>query len=101
MSDLPESADSTETESAVHVHPAHPVLRMTAPLVALGASWAASKALAAAYRSVTGQEPPVPEDRGVSFARVLTWTVLTATTGAVIQMVVYRAASRVLPDSDA
>jgi hypothetical protein len=96
MSDLTETADSTE---AAHVHPAHPVLRMTAPLVALGASWAASKALAAAYRSVTGQEPPVPEDRAVSFARVLTWTVLTATTGAVIQLVVYRAAGRVLPDS--
>jgi|GEM_PF-2368645 len=94
MSDV--TASSTEE---VHSHPAHPVLRMTAPLVALGASWAASKALAVAYRSITGQEPPVPEDRTVTFARVLTWTVLTATTGAVIQMVVYRAAGRVLTDS--
>ena len=99
MSDLTETTDSTEAAAPTHVHPAHPVLRMTAPLVALGASWAASKALTAAYRSVTGQEPPVPEDRAVSCARVLTWTVLTATTGAVIQLVVYRAAGRVLPDS--
>jgi len=94
MSDLTEGTVDTN-----HGHPAHPVLRMTAPLVALGASWVASKALTVAYRSITGDEPPAPEDRGVSFARVLTWTVITATTGAVIQMVVYRAASRVLPDS--
>lgn len=95
MSDLAGTAEATQ-----HTHAAHPVLRMTAPLVALGASWATAKALSSAYRAVTGQEPPVAEDRNVSFARVLTWTIITATTGAVIQMVVYRAAARALPDSD-
>ena len=94
------SDDLQGTNDGGHTHSAHPVLRMTAPLVALGATWAVSKALNAVYRGVTGQEPPVAEDRNVSFGRVLTWTVVTATTAAVIQMVIYRAAAQALPDSD-
>lgn len=95
MSELSTEANHTHDAKA-----AHPALRMAAPLVALGASWAASKALSGAYRAITGDEPPVAEDRSVSLTRVLTWTIVTAATGAVIQMAVYRFASRALPDGN-
>lgn len=92
--------DSSAMHSqAAHPHAAHPVLRVTAPLVALGATWAVGKAMSSAYTAITGNEPPAAEDRSVSFGRVLAWTVLTATTSAVVQMVIYRAAARALPES--
>jgi hypothetical protein len=82
-----------------HTHAAHPMMKFAAPLVALGATWASEQALSVVYRKVTGHEPPATDDRSVSFSRALAWTVATATTAAVVSMVIYRYSSRVVPDA--
>ena len=74
-------------------HQAHPALKVAAPLIVIAATWASNKALAAGYSALTGKEPPNPDDRRVSFARALTWTLATAATAAVVQMLIYRAVS--------
>lgn len=76
-----------------HQHHPHPMLKVAAPLIVIAASWAASKTLNLGYSTLTGKEPPNPDDRRVSFGRALAWTIATATTAAVVQMVIYRAVS--------
>lgn len=83
-----------------HAHRAHPILHITAPLVALGATWVARAALNRIYTKSTGHEPPASDDASVSFMKALTWTLVTASTAAVIEMVIYRSASRMAPSSD-
>lgn len=86
---------------AAHVKSAHPVLKIAAPLVVLAATWAADRALSAGYSAITGNKPPNVDDRAVSFPRALTWTLATATTAAVIQLIIYRAASKSAPEDHA
>lgn len=87
--------DSTDTE--VHEHRAHPVLHVVAPIVALGVTWAARSAMNAGYTRLTGKKPPIADDPSVNLARALAWTIVTASTAAVIEMVIYRASSRMTP----
>ena len=89
--------DTFDTE--VHEHRAHPVLHVMAPIVALGVTWAARGALNSAYTRITGKKPPIADDPAVSFARALTWTIVTASTAAVIEMVIYRAGSKMTSSS--
>ena len=86
-------ADNVESERH-----AHPVLHITAPLVVLGATWLARKVLNTAYERATGKTPPVPDDPRVSFGRALAWTLVAAGSAAVIEMVIYRAAGKVIPE---
>lgn len=72
-------------------HDRHAALKVAAPLIAFGATWVSRKALIMGYSAITGSEPPNPEDRRVTFARALTWTLATAATAAVVQMIIYRA----------
>jgi hypothetical protein len=81
-----------------HMHSVHPMLKIAAPLVVIAATWATEKVLAAGYTALTGSKPPSADDRRVSFARALTWTVATATAAAVVQVVIYRAAAKTVPD---
>jgi ABC-type Fe3+ transport system permease subunit len=69
------------------------MLKVAAPLIVIAASWATRKTLNLGYSTLTGKEPPNPDDRRVSFGRALAWTIATATTAAVVQMVIYRAVS--------
>lgn len=78
---------------------AYPVLHVTAPLVVLGATWLARKVLNTAYERATGHTPPVPDDPRVSFGRALAWTLVAAGSAAVIEMVIYRAASKMVPEN--
>jgi hypothetical protein len=80
---------------------AHPVLKVAAPFVVLAATWAADRALTASYSAITGKKPPNADDSSVSFSKALAWTLATATTAAVIQLVIYRAASKAVPENDA
>lgn len=83
-----------------HAHRAHPVFHIAAPLVALAATWVARKALNSAYKKSTGHEAPVSDDPSVTFAKALAWTIVTASTAAVIEMVIYRTASKMTPRAD-
>jgi hypothetical protein len=99
--------ESRQTESRqdipdvpVPMHSAHPLLKLAAPLVVLAATWATEKVLAASYTAITGSKPPNADDRAVSFSRALAWTVATAATAAVVQVVIYRAAAKSVPADD-
>ena len=77
---------------------ARPILKVAAPFVVLAATWAADRALSAGYTAMTGKKPPNADDRAVKFSSALAWTLATATTAAVIQLVIYRAASKATPE---
>ena len=77
---------------------ARPVLKVAAPFVVLAATWAADRAPSAGYTAMTGKKPPNADDRAVRFSSALAWTLATATTAAVIQLVIYRAASKAVPE---
>ena len=82
---------------AVEERSAHPALRIAAPFVAIAAMWASERLLTVAYETATGKKPPTPEDPSVSFSRALVWTVVTATTSAVLHMAIQRAAAKTVP----
>ena len=78
---------------------AHPVLHVAAPLAAIAATLVARKVLNLAYSQVTGNKPPASDDPSVRFSRALVWTVISAGSAAVVEMLIYRAASRKTPVS--
>ena len=67
---------------------------MIAPLVAYGATMLVRKGLQTGYRQLTGSEVPDARDPQVRFARALAWTVITASTSAVVEVAVYRYANK-------
>ena len=88
------------TDTAEHEHRVHPVLHIAAPFVVLGTTWAARQILKKGYQRVTGNTPPDPEDRSANFGKALAWTLLIAGSATVIEMVIYRAASRMSPSAN-
>ena len=77
-----------------HEHRVHPVLHIAAPFVVLGTTWAARQVLQKSYQRVTGNKAPNPDDPSVSFGRALTWALIVAGSATVIEMIIYRAASK-------
>lgn len=75
------------------------VITAVGSLAAMGAAMAARSILKIAYRKATGAEPPAVDDPRVSFGRALRWTLMTAVTAAVIELVVHRAAAKVAASS--
>ena len=72
----------------------NPVVHVIAPLVAYGATMLVRKVLQTGYRQLTGSEVPDARDPQVRFARALAWTVITASTSAVVEVAVYRSANK-------
>lgn len=67
-----------------------------AGIAAVGVGMAARPVLKSLYRQVTGRAAPDADDPRVPFGRALGWTLLSATTGAIIELVVQRTARRML-----
>ena len=72
----------------------NPVVHVIAPLVAYGATMLVRKVLQTGYRQLTGSEVPDARDPQVRIARALAWTVITASTSAVVEVAVYRCANK-------
>jgi hypothetical protein len=72
------------------------VVTAVAGIAAFGVSMAVRPALKALYRTATGHQPPNAEDPAAPFAKALVWTVVSAATGAVLEMMVQRATRRFL-----
>jgi hypothetical protein len=72
------------------------VVTAVAGIAAVGVSMAARPILKGIYRKMTGSNPPLAEDPHVPFAKALAWTVFTATTGAVLELIVHRVTRRML-----
>lgn len=82
-----------EHGSAIDTEPS-PMLHLVAPVVAIGATMIVRKALNAGYRRATGSDAPGPRDPGVSIARVLLWSVVTAAAATAVEVAVYRITNR-------
>lgn len=70
------------------------IITAVGSLAAMGSAMAARSLLRMAYRKATGAEPPSADDPRVSFGLALRWTLMTAVTAAVIELVVHRATAR-------
>lgn len=100
-SDLTESSMESVTEGpASESDDGGLVVGAVAGIAAMGISMAARPVLNAVYRQITGNQPPRAEDPGVPFAKALVWTVVSATTGAVLELIVQRATRRILASRD-
>ncbi len=66
------------------------VLKVAAPMIALGAGWLVRKALDGAYRKSTGNAPPKAADRDVNIGRVLVYAAATAVAIALVNVSIDR-----------
>lgn len=67
--------------------------RLVAPVVAMGATFVAKKALDFLYQRRTGHAPPAADDREVSLIRAMGWAATTAIVSAVIEVAITRVAA--------
>ena len=81
-----------------HIHPT-PVGAVLAPIAAFGATFLARRLLGAGYRVLTGSPAPSLKDPTVSVASVVVWTVVSATTAALIEVAIYRATNQAHTDN--
>lgn len=72
------------------------LIAAVAGIAAMGVGMAARPMLKSLYRQVTGRNAPDADDPQVPFGRALGWTLLSATTGAIIELVVQRTARKML-----
>lgn len=66
------------------------MVHVLAPLAAMGATWAARKALDGSYRKLTGNSAPDPQDERVNLGSALAWAAITAASAAIVEVAVYR-----------
>ena len=66
------------------------VIHVLAPLAAMGATWAALKALDTGYRSVTGRNAPNSQDLQARLGSAVMWAAITAASAAVVEVAVFR-----------
>lgn len=92
--DATDPDDSTRTEASA-TDDGGLAVTVVAGVAAMGVSMAARPVLNAVYRQVTGRQPPKAEDPLVPFGRALAWTVVSAVTGAVLEMLVQRTTRKV------
>lgn len=88
---------STPDETDNHQGSA-PVAAIVAPVLAFGATFVARKALASAYRSITGAEAPSNRDRHASLASIIAWAAISGATAAVIEALVFRNTARLFDE---
>jgi hypothetical protein len=66
------------------------VVKVVAPVVALGVTWFARKALETTYSKTTGRDAPHPTDPEVPIVRAIGWALATASIVAVTNVMVDR-----------
>lgn len=75
-----------------------PIAAIIAPVLAIGATFVARKALGSAYRSITGTEAPSNKDRHASLASIIAWAAISGATAAVIETLVFRSTARLFDE---
>jgi hypothetical protein len=66
------------------------ILKIAAPIITIGATWAVRKVLEKAYSSTMGGQPPRASDPDASMRRVVLWAIATAAAVAVVNVAVDR-----------
>lgn len=90
--------DRTSLAGASHERAPGALVALVAPIIAIGVTAVSRKALASAYRSITGSQAPNIKDRHASLGSVIAWAAVTGATAAVIEAVIFRATARVFDD---
>jgi len=67
--------------------------KVLAPIIVVGATWAARRTLATGYKLAFGHEPPSVEDAESTLLAAVAWAVTTAALIAVVDVLVNRALS--------
>ena len=60
-------------------------IKAMSPLITIAVMWVAQRAITAAYRGATGNEPPKPDDFDTSAMRVLIYAGASAAAVAIVQ----------------
>jgi hypothetical protein len=83
---------STPEEASPHADTpsARTLARTTAPLIAMGASWAVRKAMVKAYEARTGKPAPVIYSREASVVSKVLWAATLAGVVALSEVVVWK-----------
>ena len=63
------------------------VLKISAPLIAMGGVWVARKALAGGYQAATGNQPPSADDLDAPLTRVLVFAAGAAVVAALVNTI--------------
>lgn len=66
------------------------VLKLSAPIIAMGGVWVAQRALTGGYRAATGHRPPSADDLDAPLSRVLVFAAGTAIVAALVNTIVTR-----------
>ena len=66
------------------------ILKVAAPIVAIGATWAVRKIMGKSYSGLTGNPPPRANDPNQHLMKVLLWATATAAAIAVVDVVISR-----------
>lgn len=69
------------------------LVRVVAPVIAMGATFLAKKGMTSLYKARTGHEPPQADDVEVSLVRAIGWATMTAAVCAVIEVTITRVAA--------
>lgn len=70
------------------------VLRLSAPIIAMGGVFLMRKAMTGGFQAATGSAPPKPDDLDESLTRVLVYTAGLAVAAAVINTLVQRGVAK-------
>jgi hypothetical protein len=66
------------------------ILKVAAPIIAIGATWAVRKVMEKGYSGLTGNAPPRANDPDQKLTRVLVWATATAAAIAIVDVVISR-----------
>lgn len=76
------------------------VLRLAAPIIAMGGVFLVRKAMTGGFQAATGSAPPKPDDLDESLTRVIVYAAGVAVATAVINTVVQRGVAKAVARQD-
>jgi Protein of unknown function (DUF4235) len=77
------------------------VLKISAPIIAMGGVWVARKALAGGYQAATGNQPPSADDLDAPLSSVLFFAAGAAVVAALVNTIVTREVTRATVKAEA
>jgi hypothetical protein len=77
------------------------VLKISAPIIAMGGVWVARKALSGGYQAATGNQPPSADDLDAPLSQVLMFAAGAAVVAALVNTIVTREVTRATVKAEA
>lgn len=76
------------------------VLKLTAPVIAMGGVFVSRKAITAGYQAATGSAPPTADDLDVPITHVILFAASAAVAAAIINTLITRGVARAVARSE-